>query len=191
MFNLLPKTEKDALRREYCIRLVAVWLWFLLATVFIAAALLLPSYVFSVQKENAAARRVEMLARNAGREEATALTALLERAQEKLTIVRAISIPTPLSGSLVAGAPSFFFERIAAVARSKSARISLGGFSVAPAVEGKQPFFIHGIAEERAALVSFASALEQAGIFQKVEVPLPLLAKESGIEFSLRATGAF
>ena len=56
---------------------------------------------------------------------------------------------------------------------------------------GKREFFIQGIAEERAALVSFAEEMEKAGIFEKVEVPLPLLAKESGIEFSLRATGAF
>ena len=73
MFNLLLKTEKDALRREYRTRLAAVWLGFLCVTALVAGALLLPSYIFSAQKEKVAANRVEMLARSAGREEATAL----------------------------------------------------------------------------------------------------------------------
>lgn len=179
MFNLLPQPEKDALRLEYRTRLAVVWLWFFLATLLIAVALLLPSYVFSVQKEKVAARRVEMLSHVVTREEATALFALLAEAQSKAT--RAKDSP-----------PSSFSERIAAVARETPAGISLSGFSLAlVGEEGKQPFFIHGIAAERNVLVSFARELERTGLFEKVEVPLPLLAKESGIEFSLRVAGSF
>ena len=190
MFNLLPKTEKDTIRREYRTRLAAVWLGFLCVTTLVAGALLLPSYVFSIQKEKVAANRIEMLARSAGREEATALAAALQSAQEKLTLVRAV-ISSPPASAPAAAAPLYLFERIAAVVRMKNPRISLHGFSIAPTGEGKREFFIQGIAEERAALVSFAEEMEKAKIFEKVEVPLPLLAKESGIEFSLRATGAF
>jgi hypothetical protein len=88
--------------------------------------------------------------------------------------------------------PPFLFERIAAVVQQKPTGISLNGFSVASAgEEGKKSFFINGVAAERGALVSFAQALERTGLFERVEVPLSLLAKESGIEFSLRAFGAF
>lgn len=179
MFNLLPKAEKDALRREYRKRFAVVSLCLLCVSVLIAAALLVPSYVFSAQKETVAARRAEALSRRAAREEAAALATLLQTAQEKLALADAAS-------------PPYFFERIAAVVQKKPTGISLSGFSLASVgEEGKQPFFIHGIAAERNALVSFARELERTGLFEKVEVPLPLLAKESGIEFSLRAIGAF
>lgn len=181
MFNLLPQAEKDALRREYRRRLAAVFLWLLAAAILIASALLLPSYIFSAQKEKVAAQRAEVLSRRTAREETVAENAVLQLAQEKLDLAKS-SAPSP---------PRFHFERIAAVARNKPTGISLSGFSVVPVEEGKQAFFINGRAAERAALVSFALSLEQTGLFEKVEVPLPLLAKESGIEFSLRATGSF
>lgn len=176
MFNLLPKEEKEAIRREYRLRLVVVWLWFLCASFLIASALLLPSYVFSAQKEKVATRRAEVLSRSAAREEAVSENAVLRLAQEKLMLVHA--------------PPSrFLFERIAAVVQRKPAGVSLSGFSVVPAEEGAQVFFLSGVAAERSTLVSFSETLRQAGLFDAVLVPLSLLAKESGIEFTLRATG--
>lgn len=179
MFNLLPKAEKDSIRREYRMRLMIVWLWFLLLTLLIASALLIPSYLLLVQKEREAGSRAELLRQNGFRDEAASSTALLQATQEKLAL--AASSPPP----------RYFFERIAAAAQKKPSRISLHGFSAVPTAGEKHSFFLSGVAAERAVLVSFAQLLEDAGVFTEVEVPLPLLAKENGIEFTLRAAGTF
>ena len=179
MINLLPKEEKDALRREYRLRLAAVFLWFLFAAILIASALLVPSYVSSVQKEKVAAHREEILSHSVSRDAVVKENAILQLAQGKVGLA---SVLTP---------SRYLFERIAAVARQRPAGISLNSFSIVPAEEGARAFFISGIAAERSILVSFAETIKQAGLFDAVLVPLSLLAKESGIPFTLRAVGSF
>lgn len=180
MFNLLPKAEKEFIRREYRLRLVVVWLCFLLVTIVGASLFLAPSYIVSVQKEKDAKYRLEIIVRNGSHGEAVSFGTVLKSAQEKLKLASARQKPN-----------QYIFERIVAIAREKPARISINGFSVTLDDNGKTVFFLSGVASERNSLVSFTQSLKQKGIFEEIEVPLSLLAKESGIEFNLRATGAF
>ena len=175
MFNLLPKTEKEAIRREYRIRLATVILWMLFATVLIDATLLIPSHFLSSQKEKAALGQFETLSANVRKENAAAVGSILSDAQARLSFLS----HTPPK--------VFFHEALVQVASVRGSKISVEGISFTEGDDGKWKFVIQGRAADRTALLSYAKGLERTGIFKKVEVPISDFAKDVDIAFSLLA----
>jgi|SRR3989344_5390725 len=175
MFNLLPKTDKDAVRREYRTRLLVVVLWFSFATFITASVVLLPSLFLSSGKEKSAAERFGVLSKDMKADEVQKLDSLLQSARDRLRL---------LHGSL----PKLrFSELILGVAAEKNAQISLESFTLTPLPSGELQVTIAGVAADRNALVTFAKALEARGIFEEVELPLANLARDIDVRFSLRA----
>jgi len=175
MFNLLPKIEKEAIRREYRIRLVVVGLWVLVTAVLISATLLFPAYFLSSQKVIAASERLETLSAQTKRENATSIDSALSGAQARL--------------SLLSHTPPkvFFYEAMTQIASVKGSKVSVEGISFTSGEEGGWKFVIQGTAADRTALLSYAKALEQTGIFKKIKVPVSDFAKDTNIAFSLPA----
>lgn len=179
MFNLLPKPEKDAVRREYRVRLATVILWFLSAALVIGSLLLLPSWFLSAQKEAAAESRFDALERSVGRRESADLEGdLLALA----TQVQSLSREAP---------PGLFYELIGAVVSRRPKGVSLESIAVTDRGEGKHTVTVAGVAADRDALVSFSRALGEIPLLERAKLPLSNLAKESGIPFSLSAAVSF
>lgn len=179
MFNLLPQAEKKALRREYRIRLAVVSLWLLFAVCAISSVLLLPSFLLSSEKEKAARQRFEALSRSIERQSVADLDAVLQKTKSRLTL---------LSGE----APKLFlYELLTLIVSAKTNQISLTNFYLIGPVEGKREIAIAGVSKDRSALTSFIKALERTGPFEKVEAPISNFAKDTDIDFEVRASGSF
>lgn len=175
MFNLLPQTEKETIRREYRFRLVIVALGLTFVTLLIAGILLVPSVLLSSQKEEAAERRFEVLMKSVEKGKTEELDKTLLEAKALLGLL-------PHEAPLV-----LLHELLLNIVSAKTNRISLGNFSLADAGEGKQRVDLSGVAKDRTALVAFVKSLEQSGLFEKVEVPISNFAKDTDIEFSIVA----
>ncbi len=177
MFNLLPKTEKDAIRREYRIRLAVVILWFSFAALLIASALGIPSYFLATEKEQAALRQVETLSKSGQASDAAEADKLLTAAKKRLAFLH----HAPPS--------RYLYELIAKVAAIRTEGIAFTSISVTPEA-GKQRVAISGVSATRTALVEFEKALSGSGLFESVELPVGSLAKDGDSEFTLNALAA-
>lgn len=179
MFNLLPKTEKEAIRREYRFRLAIVILGLSFGSLIIASVLLLPSFLLSSEKEKAAGQRYETLSASVKHNSSDNLDAVLRDAKQHLALLGHES-PKILLHTLIL--------RIASL---KSDRVSLSNFSFVGMDDGKKTVTVSGVARDRASLLAFVRAIERAGLFEKVDVPISNFAKDTDINFSITATGAF
>ena len=179
MFNLLPKAEKEAIRREYRTRLAIVVLWCSFTTLIVASILLIPSLLLSFEKEKVATQRFETLSRSVGDEHAAEFDTVLLAAKTRL--------------SFLSHAPpkTFLYELMTRVVSLKPPRLSLSNFSLTSTTDGKRNLTVQGIAENRATLLSFEQALERSGAFEKVTVPISNFAKDTNIEFSIQAQVSF
>lgn len=173
MFNLLPKAEKKAIRREYRARLAVVMLVCAFAACSVAALLLFPSYFLSAEKEAIAAERFEILKRSVAAGEAARLDAELQDARAALAFLRP------------AAPKRLMRETIERVVKAKNARISIEGFTVVFDGEGREMLSLTGTARDRGSLVAFADSLRGLRFFKEVELPLGSLAKDADVAFSL------
>lgn len=179
MFNLLPKTEKEAIRRQYRLRLAVIILWLSFGTFLIASVLLIPSYLLSSQKEKSARARFEALSKAVEQESAAELDKVLLDAKTRLAL---LSDKPP---------KVYLHELLVQVVSQKGNNISLSGFSFADSTEGKRGIDISGVAKDRTALLSFVKSLERTGLFEKVEVPISNFAKNTDIGFTVRTVGMY
>ncbi len=173
MFNLLPKREKEMIRKEYKTRLFAVILCFSFATFLIGGVSLIPSYTLSSQKEKSAEARFETLSRNVQKGEEAHLERELLDAKEKVSLLRRESPRL------------YFYEFLIKISTLKSEGVILGGVSVLATKEKKKEVRISGEATNRNTLVAFSRALEGTGLFEGVEIPVSSFAKEADIPFSI------
>jgi len=179
MFNLLPKTEKGTLRREYRTRLAIVVLWLSFATFLIASFLLLPSFVLSSAKEKAAVHRFTTLSAEVERESGAKFRDKLADIQSRLKF---FSRKAPAA---------HWHELLAQLVSRKTDTISLTTVSFAGGEDGTRQVIIAGTARDRAGLRAFAKSLERVSFFEKVAVPISNYAKDTDIEFSVHITGKF
>lgn len=179
MFNLLPKTEKDTIRREYRMRLAIVVLWLSFATFLVASFLLLPSFVLSSVKEKAALHRFTTLSAEVEHESGARLRNLLAETQSQLPF---FSRKAPAAR---------WHELLTQLVSQKTDTISLTTVSFAGGENGARQVVIAGTARDRAGLRTFAKSLERIRFFEKVAVPISNYAKDTNIEFSVHITGTF
>lgn len=179
MFNLLPKNEKEAIRREYRLRLAIVILWMSFGSLLIASVLLLPSFLLSSEKEKAAKQRYENLNASVKQNASDNFDAVLRDAKQRLELLGHES-------------PGVLLHRLVLrIASLKSDRVSLSNFSFVGGEKGKKNVTIAGVARDRTSLLAFVKALERAELFEAVAVPISNFAKDTDIDFSITATGTF
>jgi Tfp pilus assembly protein PilN len=179
MFNLLPKVNKNAIRREYRIRLAVVSLWLLFAALLISSLLLLPALLLSSEKERAAQERFAALEASAKRGDEAGFDAALRDAESRLSVLQS-------------EAPkSLLHELLTRIVSSKNDRVSLTNFSFIKGADGRHEIAVSGAAKSREALRSFIQALERTNAFSRVDAPISNFVKDTDINFEIRASEAF
>lgn len=178
MFNLLPRAEKDAIRREYRTRLAVVALWGSCISLSLASLLLIPSYVLSSQKEKSSLLQRATLAKSVAANEAARFEETLKTVKARLSLVRANS---SVSVRL--------FELIAKIAERRGEGISFEQMTLVYTSEGKRALVISGVAARRAALVLFERSLRESKLFEKVDLPISNLARDGDAEFTMSVSG--
>lgn len=177
--NLLPRERRDALRRQYFLRLGVVSACFVAALAVGAAVLLIPTYVFLIQSTSAKETRLANIqATLAASDEATttarlavlsaniaALTALQSAPSASLVIRSALAVPHP--------------------------GVALSSFAYTPSVTAKKnkgTLLIGGTAVTRGDLRAYQLALQSSSFFLGADLPVSAYAKDTNSPFTITLT---
>ncbi len=173
MANLLPKKERNFFKYEYRFRLFSVILLFFIATSMLGMVFLLPSYFVSSLKEESIVRQFGLLKKTIElREEGASVESLLIAKQK---INELVIVDKQVSNIKI----------LQAIMDSMDDNVSVDVFYYTKGSEKKGKMRIAGIAESRAAFISFSDRLKKENSFNMVDFPVSSLAKDSDIPFSL------
>lgn len=178
MYNILPKEVKDGLKKEYRLRVSAVFLWGLSIVSLIAMISLLPSYFSVVIKERQAKTAGEVLSRLKKSKDTEDLILSFGSVKEKMTLFEEKDADFSIS------------DMMSKILKAKPDSISLGSI-VYEKRDKKGVFVISGVAPSRADLISFQDKIEKVSPFEKAELPVGLLAKNTNVSFTLTVRGSF
>jgi len=174
MYNVLPEENQKSLRKEYLLRLVAVFSWFVGAIAFCGTALLIPSYVITLQKKSEL--KTEL---SSGGEEVVVdkdkedFTNTAKDLQEKLKTLPVLASEAQL--------PHIFLNGIL---NEKGPAITINRFNY-ELVGTTTNLILEGVAKNRDDLLVFKSRLEKTKLFKKVDFPIDLLVKTRNISFTM------
>ncbi len=172
MINLLPQKEKALITKEYHLRRLALYLEMVLALAVVAALLLLPSYVLSLYKKNAA-------------EQSYVQPPMTNQEENKELLSRANKGKAALSALVPEQPAKMPVELVTLITSLKTEDNTIT--SIKYTFKPPQSFegVVTGIAANRQSLVAFKNALEAVPGLDKVELPVSNFAKDSNISFSL------
>lgn len=169
MINILPESGRGIVKREYRIRLVAVFLFLLALLSLVTAVMLLPSYLFAtVESEQASL------------EEARLLAAKVPGAKTDAEVITAVNQQIAgLEAFMMAPRPS---EALLEVLQSAGSGIELVRVSYEG---GAGSISLSGKATSRDMLLQFSKALQKLPIVASVDLPVSDLAKNTNVSFSM------
>ncbi|MDE2173507.1 MAG: hypothetical protein KGJ31_02845 [Patescibacteria group bacterium] len=175
--NLLPLERRRALRRDYVLRLGVIAALFVSALFFIAAALLLPTYVFLTGsfkvKETHLANIESTLSSVSQKTISDRLAALSDHAATLIAITN-----TPFASVVI--------REVLAIPRPG---ITLSGFVYTPAARGRPGVVtVSGTAATRDTLRNYQLALEGASFALSADLPVSAYAKDTAISFTITVT---
>lgn len=172
MINLLPQKEKALITKEYHLRRLALYLVMLLVLALVAVVLLLPSYVLSLYKKNAA--------------ELSYIQPPVNDQEESKELLSRVNKGKAALSALVPEQPAKLpIELVTLITSLKTDDNTIN--SIKYTFKPPQSFevVVTGVAETRQSLVAFKNALEAVPGLDKVELPVSNFAKDSNINFSL------
>lgn len=174
-YTLLPKEETKFLRNEYRIRLLIIALFFISCSVTIGIFSLLPSYIFSISKENSIRRQADDLQK---KRQASGV----DQIEKDLVKSQAIS-----EKILANENTSAFSDVIQKILSHKEAGLTVNYFEMSRSAGTSTAVstVIHGKAVNRDILIHFKKSIEGDVAFSKVELPVSDLAKSKDISFAM------
>ncbi len=170
--DLLPRSRRKALAREYRYRLATVAISTFIALIFTAAALLLPTYVFLTRSIAAKQARLTGIQSTLASNDEVAISARLAALS---------SDAKELSALAAQPSPSKILQEMLAIPHPY---VPIVGFSYKPA-QGKSPatLSITGVAASRNALRAYQIALQDAPFVVSADLPVSAYAKDTDISF--------
>lgn len=174
MINLLPIEQKETLRKDYRIRIFAVALAALAALLFVANAVLLPSYFLSRVKLSTTQDQSDELQNSIAGKKRTSFQDLVATTDTRLKFL-----------SKEAGSVSVR-SLIRDVVERRGDVISLSDISYTQTGDGGGKLQVVGVAKNRTALIAYKDKLEADNAFSKVELPVSNLVSKRDIEFSMQ-----
>jgi hypothetical protein len=201
MLNLLPKEEKEQLRKDYKSRVWVVTLVLLVVMEIIAIILLLPTYISIKQRQSSLQEKFDNLTAIGGLQIKDNASGAIKQAQEKIdmlsgkTIIRAIEIKKKGSGEVaiapektnspVASSTLSLSDVIDRITNTREKGIVYSSIATSMDSAGKIKVSLEGIALRRPNLLAQVRSLESSGGFEKVSVPVSSFTEEKDIMFTL------
>ena len=175
--NLLPPERQRVFRRDYFLRLSVVTLFLFTVLIFVAAILLLPTYVFLTKSGYAKEVRLASIEKTFSSSEEEELSVQLASLSRDVATLTAL-VNTPSISKILL--------EVLAVPRPG---ISLNNF-VYTAATGKNPgtISIYGTAVTRDVLRNYQTALTSATFVSAADLPVSAYAKDADIEFTIDVT---
>lgn len=169
MINLLPTTEKNSIRKEYRLRVIATILTGLLIISSIALILFIPPYILTLYKNRAAENIISKAPTSEGDQ---------ADFSERLTIAQdAVAILKPDTKTLL---PT---ESIAFVMKHKTASIKITSLAYDKRNNEPEVIRVVGIAKTRQTLVEFTNALRSEARVASIDLPVSSFAQDTNISF--------
>ncbi len=171
MINLIPPTAEKSLKREYHLRVVAVWLFLFGTGALVVASLFLPSYMLvNTALESMTAQVVANSASVATFDNGTAA---LEKAMAEASLLADTATTTPTV--------SQYDGRIRTLA-GNGVRITTTEYKITDATV---TITVSGQADTRQSLANFKDGLELDSHFSNVTLPLSSLIKDRDLLFTM------
>lgn len=169
MSNLIPPYARQAIKKEYWIRVLSVWVILIATGLLITALLLLPAYVLIESQKKAYA---------------TAYSEASVQSSEFADITDVINNTNALTRELLLQVETTsIVSYITVVNNALSTDTQLSYFSYD---QKQQVIAIRGIATDRQALAALKTRLEATNKFKRIELPIGSLAGNQNISFSMQ-----
>tara|TARA_B100000745_G_scaffold300439_1_gene254400 strand:- start:706 stop:1242 length:537 start_codon:yes stop_codon:yes gene_type:complete len=175
MINLLPEISKQAFKRMYLLRFLAVVLLVVSVLTIIHSILLVPSYVFLQARVLNQEVEKEFIGKTLEASGSDEVEARLKALNEQIALLQTLP-EQPLFVSAI--------EEVLEVSRSGIAITQISYNPKDPAVQ----IGVRGIADDRDALRSFAKTLEEREEVAGVDFPIGNLSKEKDLPFNISIT---
>lgn len=176
MFTLLPEKEKKSLSKEYLWRYLTVAMGAAITSIVLSGIFLLPSYIYSKEKESYSESQLKALQASALYSEENDLVATLKTLQDETTLGKAAdTFPTKVMEDVIAHKPT-------------SISITTFQYQYNPTAS---TLIVSGTAVNRDALTGFASTLSNDPLLASVSYPISDLSANHNIDFTITITGQF
>jgi type IV pilus assembly protein PilM len=177
ILNVLPKSEKASIKKEYWMRIANVSLSLFALIGLISTALLLPLYFFSTTKESLAESRLEDFNRENPEVITKSADHLINDINSKLVILdksnQSYQVNDRILGSILNNRPSgITFSQILYDKKG----------------EGKSTLEVRGISKDRTTLRNFKSLLDANEDYTKVDLPISDFIEPYDINFTISIT---
>lgn len=177
--DLLPVAKKRALRREYFVRLVTVFLGLATLLVIIHGILLAPAYLYA----HAQAAREQ--------DELTRIVSSASSEQERAVNAQIASIQSDITYLGRLGTLPMASDAIRAILAVPHRGVRISGFTfTAPTATSPAQMTVTGTASTRDTLRAYVSSLGQLSYVSKADLPISAYAKDSNIPFTVTLTGS-
>lgn len=172
MLNLLNREIRHGLRKEYCLRLLNIFLMMLiLTTVYYSVLLFSNTFLINLEKENLASE-AERLALSSAQQDLIQYEQALNHVKIEYELFAADRI-----------LPTSIIEKILNYTISG---ISLSGISVNPSdVAGLVSIEVRGQSSNRETLLTYSNSLKENPDFSEVNIPLSSLTRNVDIPFTI------
>ncbi len=171
MINLLPDQEKNIIRKEYRLRVIAVILVGILITAILTIVFLLPSYILVLYKNKVAEQFVNKTPTTEVDEED--FVATLRKAKISAQVLR----PGPAVLTMT--------RVIEIINTTKTSNISITSMTYNKGADTPPTIDIIGKAKTRQSLVNFTQSLQKSQPIASVDLPVSSFAKDTDIPFSI------
>lgn len=173
MLELLPITQKNALKREYLLRVIVMALSFMLVIGILSSVALFPSYFLSIEREKFAYKEFENIKKFSNGTDNEKLQNDIKNLKEMLRILK----PKGEGFSIK--------DLILKIISKKNSGVMISGVSIVSSKKEQYQIIVKGMAKNREHLERFAENLRTSKEFSNVDLPISNFAKISDIGFNI------
>ncbi|MFA7216574.1 MAG: PilN domain-containing protein [Candidatus Paceibacterota bacterium] len=173
MFNLIPKSAKKIISKDYKIRRWVVVLTFVIFVQLSLMVFLLPSLVLSYFKDKDLSEEVQSAKESVLSKDAAAISKVITSTNTSLDLYENLfSYPQVV-------------PQINKIISYKNQSLKFTDFLYQSTGTSTSLITVRGIASTRDSLVLLVRNLEESGVFYNVDLPVSNLAKDRNIDFSV------